>query len=89
MSQEQKSEAVGDTGTKNWTVANQKNAAWSDESQFVLRHADGQTEFGINSMSPWILPLSTVQAAGSGGIFFLFGHNYYTEKSNNITVMFY
>jgi len=34
----------------NWKVEDWKNVAWSDESQFLLKHS----EFGVNRMRTWI-----------------------------------
>jgi len=53
---------------RNWTIENWKNIAWSDESQFLLRHSDGRVRIWRKeheSMDPPCL-VSTVQAAGGG-----------------------
>ncbi len=39
---------------QNWTTADWKNVAWSDESQFLLQHSDA--EFGVKNMKAWIHP---------------------------------
>ncbi len=61
---------------QNWTIEDWKNVAWSDESQFLLRHSDGRVRIlhkKHESMDPSCL-VSTVQAGGGGamvwGIFF-------------------
>ncbi len=41
---------------QNRTIEDCKNAAWSDESWFLLRHSDVESEFGVKNMKAWILP---------------------------------
>ncbi len=41
---------------QNWTIEDWKNVAWSDESQFLLRHSDVGSEFGVKNMKAWIHP---------------------------------
>ncbi len=48
---------------QNWTIKDLKNVAWSDESRFLLRHSDVESEFGVKNMKAWILPCLN----GSGG----------------------
>ncbi len=51
---------------QNWTIEDWKNVAWSDESQFLLRHSDGRVRIWRKenkSMDPSCLA-STVQAGG-------------------------
>ncbi len=51
---------------QNWTIEDWKNVAWSDESQFLLRHSDGRVRIWRKvheSMDPSCL-VSTVQAGG-------------------------
>uniref|UniRef100_A0AAZ3SMV0 Transposase Tc1-like domain-containing protein n=1 Tax=Oncorhynchus tshawytscha TaxID=74940 RepID=A0AAZ3SMV0_ONCTS len=51
---------------QHWTIEEWKNVAWSDESRFLLRHADGRDRIWHKqheSMTPSCL-LSTVQAGG-------------------------
>ncbi len=53
---------------QNWTIENWKNIAWSDESQFLLRHSDGRFRIWHKeheSMDPPFL-VSMVQAGGGG-----------------------
>ncbi len=53
---------------QSWTLEDWKNVAWSDESQFLLRHSDGRVRIWHKeheSMDPSCL-FSTVQAAGGG-----------------------
>ncbi len=53
---------------QNWTIEDWKNVAWSDESQFLLRHSDGWVRIWCKeheSVDPSCL-VSTVQAAGGG-----------------------
>ncbi len=55
---------------QNWTIEYCKNVAWSDESQFLLRHSDGSVRIWHEeheSMDPSFL-VSMVQAAGGGVI---------------------
>ncbi len=60
---------------QNWTIKDWKNVAWSDESQFLLRHSDGRVRIWHKkheSMDPSCL-VSTVQAGGGvmvWGIFY-------------------
>ncbi len=55
---------------QNWTIEDWKNVAWSDESQFLLRHSDGRVrnlaykEHEIMNLS---FLVSMVQA-GAGGV---------------------
>ncbi len=57
---------------QNWTIEDWKNAAWSDESRFLLRHSDVGSEFGVKySMDPSCL-VSAVQAAGGVMVWGLF-----------------
>ena len=66
VSQEQKAEAALGTGSsKNWTIGDEKNVAWSDES---LRRTDGRVRIWCQQhefMDPTCL-VSTVQAVGGG-----------------------
>ncbi len=51
-----------------WTIEDWKNIAWSDESQFLLRHSDGRVRISRKeheSIDPSCLVL-TVQAGGGG-----------------------
>ena len=51
---------------QHWTIEEWKNFAWSKESRFLLRHADGRVRIWCNQhefMSPSCL-VSTVQAGG-------------------------
>ncbi len=51
---------------QNWTTADWKNIAWSDESRFLLRRSDGRVRIlrkDHESMDPSCL-VSTVQARG-------------------------
>ncbi len=51
---------------QNWTIEDCKNAAWSDESGFLLRHSDGRVRIWRKeheSRDPSCL-VSTVQAGG-------------------------
>ncbi len=51
---------------QNWTIEDWKNVAWSDESQFLLRHSDGRVRIWRKEheiMDPSCL-VSKVQAAG-------------------------
>ncbi len=41
---------------QNWTIEDWKNVAWSDESLFLLRHSDVESEFGVKNMKAWIHP---------------------------------
>ncbi len=41
---------------QNWTIEDWKNVAWSDESRFLLRHSDVESEFGVKNMKAWIHP---------------------------------
>ncbi len=53
---------------QNWTIEDCKNVAWSDESQFLLRHSDGRVIIWRKvheSMDSSCL-VSTVQAGGGG-----------------------
>ncbi len=53
---------------QNWTIKDWKNVAWSDESQFLLRHSDGRVKIWRKeheSMNPSCL-VSAVQAGGGG-----------------------
>ncbi len=55
---------------QNWTIEDCKNAAWSDESRFLLRHSDGRVRIwrkGHESMDTSCL-FSTVQAGGGGAM---------------------
>ena len=59
----------------NWAIEEWKNIAWSDESRFLLRHADGRVRTWSEqheSMATFCL-VSTVQAGGVmvWGMFFL------------------
>ncbi len=47
---------------QNRTIEDCENAAWSDESGFLLRHSDGRV---VNNMDPSCL-VSAVQAGGGG-----------------------
>ncbi len=40
---------------QNWTIEDCKNVAWSDESGFLLRHSDVESEFGVKNMKAWII----------------------------------
>jgi len=51
---------------QNWTVEDWKNVAWSDESQFLLRHSDGRVAFKQNENTKTSCLVTTVQAAGGG-----------------------
>ncbi len=56
--------------SQNWTIEDWKNVAWSDESQFLLRHSDGRVRIlhkKHGSMDPSCL-VSTVQAGGGGAM---------------------
>ncbi len=51
---------------QSWTIEDCKNVAWSDESQFLLRHSDGRVRIwrkAHESMDPSCF-VSTVQAGG-------------------------
>ncbi len=66
---------------QNWTMEDWKNAAWSDESQFLLRHSDGRVRIWHKeheNMDPSCL-VSTVQAGGGGAmVWVIFSwHNLY------------
>ncbi len=53
---------------QNWTIEDWKNVAWSDESQFLLRHSDGRVRIWCKeheSMDPSCF-VSTVLAGGGG-----------------------
>ncbi len=53
---------------QNWTIEDWKNVAWSDESQFLMRHIDSKVKIWRKeheSMDPSCL-VSTVQAGGGG-----------------------
>ncbi len=53
---------------QNWTIEDWKNVAWSDESQFLLRHSDGRVRIWRKeheSMDPSCL-VSMVLAGGGG-----------------------
>ncbi len=41
---------------QNWTIEDCRNVAWSDESWFLLRHSDVESEFGVKNMKAWIHP---------------------------------
>ncbi len=41
---------------QNWTIEDWKNASWSDESGFLLRHSDLGSEFGVKNMKAGIHP---------------------------------
>ncbi len=56
---------------QNWTIEDWKNVAWSDKSQFLLRHSDGRVRMWRKeheSMDPSCL-VSMVQAGGGGVMF--------------------
>jgi hypothetical protein len=55
---------------QHWTIEEWKNIAWSDESRFLLRHADGRVRIWHKqheSMAPSCL-VSTVLAGGGSGV---------------------
>ncbi len=41
---------------QNWTIEDWKNVSWSDESRFLMRHSDVESEFGVKNMKAWIHP---------------------------------
>jgi len=60
---------------QNWTVEDWKNVAWSDESQFLLRHSDGRVRIGHKqneNMDPSCL-VTAVQAGGGEMVWGMFG----------------
>ncbi len=75
VSYEQETEAKYRTGSPKLDNRRLENVAWSDESQFLLRHSDGRVRIWHKeheSMDPSCL-VSTVQAGGGvivWGIFF-------------------
>jgi len=51
---------------QNWTVEDWENVAWSDESQFLLRHSDGRVRIWCKqneNMDP-----SCLVTTGGGGV---------------------
>ncbi len=73
---------------QHWTIENWKNVAWSDESQFLLRHSDGRVRIWHKeheSRDPSCL-VSTVQAGDGGGVGEIFlAHLVPTEHCLNAT----
>jgi len=53
---------------QNWTIEDWKKVAWSDESQFLLRHSDGRVRIWRNEHESMDSPclVSMVEAAGGG-----------------------
>ncbi len=51
---------------QNWTIEYWKNAAWSDESRFLLRHWDGRVRIWCKVQHGSSCLVSAVQAAGGG-----------------------
>ncbi len=56
VSLEQETEDTITQAQQNWTIEDCKNVAWSDESRFLLRHSDVESEFGVKNMKAWIHP---------------------------------